>query len=198
MLLDNEVPKLISKEIINELYNLSNILSFAQDDKIFLNKLFKRSEKENTLYIENNIEKTLSNIDEDFNKEHFTGKELKEIISSFKTNQYNMSLLKIIKEICEQTYNMQFLKENEKLIDTVDIFAIIYIIKNIEDLSEKCLLDEKSFFYDVKKFENIFSNCDETDNMNPFVKFLNEIPNIEIKNEALIDKQSIDDLFYID
>lgn len=192
----NEIPSIISKEMVQDLYSLSKILSFAESDTIFLNKIMKKKELNKDLFVENNINKTLSNIDTDFNKEEFTGKEIKSIISDYKINQYNTTLLKLFKEISELCYIQQSNKEDDKLIDTVDIFVIIYISKYIEDLSEK-ILNEKSMFYEIPKFDSIFADS-TPDNQNPFLNFLKNIPNIKVKTETLIDKQSIDNLFYID
>jgi len=194
-LLDN-IPQILSKSFINELQkNLEFLDGYIGNKKIFDKIIEKYSKNKDTLFIENNIIKTLNNIDEDINKDTFSGKELKEIITNQKMQKYSISVLNIFKEISELATIKQNSKENSKLIENIDIFTIIYIAKNIEILSENTILkEENTIFYD-NKAPSIFEEDIQT--TNSFLNFLNLL-NVDIKTEALIDKQSIDNLFYID
>jgi hypothetical protein len=191
------MPQIVNKEIILEIQKISNILKISPENKIFLSKMLKKYEMETEIYVEKNIDKTLDNINEDLNKIEFTGKELKQIIATHKFNQYNVSLLNLFKEIGEYSFEIQSKKENNKLIDSIDIFTIIYIAKYLEEVSENCLLEDGSgLFYENNEYSSIF-DLKEENNLNPFFNFLHK-GNIEVQTEALIENQKIDNLFFID
>ena len=193
----SEMPQIVNKEIILEIQKISNILKISPENKIFLSKMLKKYEMETEIYVEKNIDKTLDNINEDLNKIEFTGKELKQIIATHKFNQYNVSLLNLFKEIGEYSFEIQSKKENNKLIDSIDIFTIIYIAKYLEEVSENCLLEDGSgLFYENNEYSSIF-DLKEENNLNPFFNFLHKV-NIEVQTEALIENQKIDNLFFID
>lgn len=194
----NDYPNIITIEIVSELQKISNLFELSRDNKIFLNRLIKHNEKNNHIYVENNIAKTLDNINEDLNKVAYTGKELKKIISDFKFNQYNYALLGLFKDIAESSYLIQESKDEKRLIDSVDIFTLLYMTKNLEEANEKNLLpDGKSLFYCEESFSSIFDN-EEDVVVNPFLNFLNCFPSVSVRTESLIDKQSVDSLFYVD
>ena len=195
LLLDN-VPQILSKSFINELQKSLEFLNGHVGNKIIFEKIIEKySKNKDSLFIENNIIKTLNNIDEDINKDTFTGKELKEIITNQKMQKYSISVLNIFKEISELATIKQISKENSKLIENIDIFTIIYIAKNIETLSENTVLKEQNTILYENKIQSIFE--EDIQIANPFLNFLNLL-NVDMKMEALIDKQSIDNLFYID
>lgn len=199
-ILTNDIPQLITEEVIREIVKLSNIVELSKEHKSFLSRMIKKYDSTRILYEESNIPKTLDNINEDINKSSFTGKELKDIIATHKFNQYNLTLLKVFKEMAEVCYQIQYEKESDKLIESVDVFTILYIVKFIQENNENVVFENTdSLFYKKSRYSSIFE-LEEEDNNNPFIKFLNcfENNNYEIRTEALIDTQKIDSLFFIE
>lgn len=194
----DDIPQVISIETVKEIQKLSNIVELGKEQKLFLSKLLKKYDLENSLFIENNIDKTLDNINNDLHKNSFTGKEIKSIISNYKFNQYNMTLLKLFQEMASLAFDLQTKKEEIKLIEPVDIFTIIYITKAIEDVSENTLLDSlNEFFYEEAAYDSIF-NIESMIIQNPFKRFLNSLSGIEIRTESVLETQKIDDFFFVD
>lgn len=194
----DEIPELITLETVKQIQALSDIVNLSKEHSILYSKLMQKYNVSNTLYLENNIDKTLDNISNDLMKSSFTGKELKNIISTHKFNQYNITLVKLFEDMASLCYEMQAKKEDTRLIDPVDIFTILYITKHIEDISENTLLEDgKKIFYEEAKFLSIFDLDTQISN-NPFFKFLDSIPDLDCKTEPLVDTQKIDELFYVD
>ncbi|WP_152633062.1 hypothetical protein [Aliarcobacter butzleri] len=194
----DEIPELITLETVKQIQALSDIVNLSKEHSILYSKLMQKYNISNTLYLENNIDKTLDNINNDLMKSSFTGKELKNIISTHKFNQYNITLVKLFEDMASLCYEIQSKKEDIRLIDPVDIFTILYITKHIEDISENTLLEDgKKFFYEEAKFLSIFDLDTQISN-NPFFKFLDSIPDLDCKTEPLVDTQKIDELFYVD
>lgn len=190
-----DIPKILNKEMIKEIISLSNLMDYAPKNKSFLSAVLKKYEQNNDLYVQDNITKTLENISEDLHKKEFTGKELKDIISSYKFNQYNYNLLKIFKHIAELSYKNQSNKEVDVLIESVDIFSILYVVKNINELSENVLTESiNDIFYENDIMGDIFNSKMEDEN--PFMKFFRNL-NIEVSTSEIIDSHKTDDMFYL-
>lgn len=198
-ILTNDIPQVITEEVVREIVKLSNLIEFSKEHKSFLSRMIKKYDSAKILYEESNIPKTLDNINEDMNKTSFTGKELKEIISTHKFNQYNLTLLKIFKDMAKVCYDLQYEKENNKLIDSVDIFTILYVVKHIEQSNANTILeDADALLYNKSTYTSIYELNDEENN-NPFMKFLKCLESeYDIRTEAVIDTQKIDSLFYVE
>lgn len=51
----NEIPKIVNKDIILEIQKISNILKISPENKIFLSRMLKKYEMETEIYVENSF-----------------------------------------------------------------------------------------------------------------------------------------------
>lgn len=190
---------------MTKIITIESLLDIQQNsDLLKLNtkhhKLIETLAKDNgftleDIYVENNINKTIDNLETILNKSEITGKELKKIVSNFKQHQYNLTIFELFKETSKKILSHQAKSEQSKLIEPLDIFNIIYATKNIKNLygNEYISKTKDNFFDSLEDNIEIFLN--ENEEKSHFEYFSSLIENRDFN--SITDEQKIEDFFYI-
>ena len=190
------MTKIITIESLLDIQENSDLLKLSAKH----NKLIENLAKDNgfsveDIYVENNINKTIDNLESILNKSEITGKELKKIVSNFKQHQYNLTIFELFKETSRKILNHQSKSEQSKLIEPLDIFNIIYATKNIKKIykDEYISKTNDNFFDSLEDNIERFLNENEEKSHFEYFSSLNEIKNFS----SITDEQKIEDFFYI-
>jgi len=186
-------------DFLNALAKNSKMLGLEDEHRrilIELNSDYDPNSEEVTSSI---IPAIIRELEEKINTKTITGKHLKELFYTSKKTEYVKALLKVFREVAYQTFDNQIKLENHNSVSPLDIFLIMYSVKNLrKNRDEIFKLDREDELTDniFDKANLDLSNMFEDDNGEQFQYFVRKLGE---DNLTFFQKKDIDiqNFFYM-